>query len=82
MKRQQLKFIVLGAGINGLSCAFRLAEHYPDARIEIISERFSPNTTSDVAAGLWEPYLSGDTSKQMLRYECTAQRMFVDLAQS
>ncbi|KXJ72229.1 hypothetical protein RP20_CCG018553 [Aedes albopictus] len=67
MKRQQLKFIVLGAGINGLSCAFRLAEHYPDARIEIISERFSPNTTSDVAAGLWEPYLSGDTSKQMLR---------------
>ncbi|XP_065079073.1 D-amino-acid oxidase-like [Ochlerotatus camptorhynchus] len=66
MMKQQ-KFIVLGAGINGLSCAFRLSERYPEALIEIISERFSPNTTSDVAAGLWEPYLSGDTSQKLLR---------------
>ncbi|XP_021707205.1 D-amino-acid oxidase [Aedes aegypti] len=62
-----MKFIILGAGINGLSCAYRISEHYPNARLEIISERFSPNTTSDVAAGLWEPYLSGDTPKQLLR---------------
>lgn len=61
------KYIVLGAGINGLSCAFRLSERYPEARIEIVSEHFSPNTTSDVAAGLWEPYLSGDTSQKLLR---------------
>ncbi|XP_062560390.1 D-aspartate oxidase-like [Armigeres subalbatus] len=63
----KLKFIVLGAGINGLSCAFRLTQEFPDARVEIISECFSPNTTSDVAAGLWEPYLSGDSPRHLLR---------------
>ncbi|XP_058453239.1 D-aspartate oxidase-like [Malaya genurostris] len=62
-----LKFIVLGAGINGLSCAFRLSSRYPGSNIEILSEQFSPSTTSDVAAGLWEPYLLGETSKDLVR---------------
>ncbi|XP_058823529.1 D-aspartate oxidase-like isoform X2 [Topomyia yanbarensis] len=63
----KLKFIVLGAGINGLSCAFRISTHYPDSDIEIISEQFSPFTTSDVAAGLWEPYLLGETPRHLVR---------------
>ncbi|XP_055539830.1 D-aspartate oxidase-like [Wyeomyia smithii] len=62
-----LKFLILGAGINGLSCAMRLSEQYPRSCIEIVSEHFSPNTTSDVAAGLWEPYLLGDTAQQLVK---------------
>ncbi|XP_053691106.1 D-aspartate oxidase-like [Sabethes cyaneus] len=60
------KFLILGAGINGLTCAMRLSEQYPHCGIEIISEHFSPNTTSDVAAGLWEPYLLGETSRELV----------------
>ncbi|XP_055636675.1 D-aspartate oxidase-like [Toxorhynchites rutilus septentrionalis] len=61
------KFVILGAGINGLTCAFRLSEKYPRAGFEIISENFTPNTTSDVAAGLWEPYLLGSTPMELVR---------------
>ncbi|XP_001848809.2 D-aspartate oxidase [Culex quinquefasciatus] len=61
------KFIILGASINGLSCAYRLHQRYPDAHLEIISDRFSPDTTSDVAAGLWEPFLLGDTPTELVR---------------
>lgn len=60
------KFIILGAGINGLSCAYRIRQTYPDADLEIWSDRFSPDTTSDVAAGLWEPFLLGDTPTELV----------------
>lgn len=29
--------------------------------LDIVAEAFSPDTTSDVAAGLWEPHLIGGT---------------------
>ena len=32
--------------------------------LDIVAEAFSPDTTSDVAAGLWEPHLIGGTSKE------------------
>ncbi|XP_049287298.1 D-aspartate oxidase-like [Anopheles funestus] len=56
------QFVILGGGINGLSCAMRLSDEFPCATIQIISDSFSPNTTSDVAAGLWGPYVLGETS--------------------
>ncbi|XP_322069.6 D-aspartate oxidase [Anopheles gambiae] len=66
MAAEQLHFVILGAGINGLSCAVRLSHEYPRSTVHIISEHFSPNTTSDVAAGLWGPYCLKGTSE----YEC------------
>ena len=66
MAAEQLHFVILGAGINGLSCAVRLSHEYPRSTVHIISEHFSPNTTSDVAAGLWGPYCLEGTSE----YEC------------
>uniref|UniRef100_A0A182VWB6 DAO domain-containing protein n=1 Tax=Anopheles minimus TaxID=112268 RepID=A0A182VWB6_9DIPT len=56
------QFVILGGGINGLSCAVRLSDEFPSATIQIISDSYSPNTTSDVAAGLWGPYVLGGTS--------------------
>ena len=32
--------------------------------LDIVAEAFSPDTTSDVAAGLWEPHLISGTPKE------------------
>ena len=32
--------------------------------LDIVAEVFSPDTTSDVAAGLWEPHIIGGTPKE------------------
>lgn len=62
MSAEHFQFVILGGGINGLSCAMRLSNEFPFSTIQIVSDHFSPNTTSDVAAGLWGPYVLGGTS--------------------
>ena len=53
---------VIGAGVNGLSAAVQLLEYFYDtARVTLISEDISPNTTGDGSAGLWGPYYCGKT---------------------
>lgn len=48
---------VVGAGLIGLSTALRIAEVNPNCcSITLLSEQFSPNTTSDVAAGMLIPH--------------------------
>jgi len=59
---------VIGAGVNGVSSAIKILEHYKTEaktpiRVTILSEDFSPNTTGDGSAGLWGPYLLGGTSQ-------------------
>ncbi|CAF0813329.1 unnamed protein product [Brachionus calyciflorus] len=51
-----LKIAVIGAGIIGITSACRILDFFPDASITIYAETFSPDTTSDVSAGFWEPY--------------------------
>jgi len=48
--------LVIGAGVSGLSSGIRLLEN--GWKVTIWSTEFSPNTTSDVAAALWYPFLS------------------------
>ncbi|XP_050100590.1 D-amino-acid oxidase-like [Anopheles aquasalis] len=67
MNREYKQFLILGGGINGLSCAMRLSDAFPNALIQIVAEEFSPNTTSDIAAGLWGPYLLGQNDDQIYR---------------
>lgn len=56
------KIAVLGGGINGISCAVQLQNKFKSAvEVTVISEEFSPNTTGDGSAGLWGPYLMGNT---------------------
>ena len=54
------KIAVIGAGVMGLSTALRLQSD-PSLDITIIAEKFSPETTSDGAAGIWSPTFLGDT---------------------
>ncbi len=50
-----MSITILGCGISGLSCGVKLQEAgFSDIRI--ISRTLPPNTTSDVAGGLWFPY--------------------------
>ena len=53
--------LVVGAGVNGLSTGICLLEDGWD--VTICSEKFSPNTTSDIAAALWYPFLSAPVEK-------------------
>jgi hypothetical protein len=48
---------MLGAGIIGSSTAFRILDRFPDVEMDVIADVFSPDTTSDVAAGIWEPHV-------------------------
>ncbi|XP_034833536.1 D-amino acid oxidase [Maniola hyperantus] len=60
------KVAVLGAGINGLTCAVKIKEKYPNVNVVIISEEFTPNTTGDGSGGFWYPYLCGSTPQELL----------------
>jgi D-amino-acid oxidase len=51
----QPKIAIVGAGIMGLTCAAEL-NWAGYKKITVFGEKVTPNTTSDVAAALWEPY--------------------------
>ncbi|XP_043922594.1 D-aspartate oxidase isoform X1 [Protopterus annectens] len=59
------KIAVIGAGVVGLSTAVCIAESLPDCSVTVISEKFSPDTTSDVAAGILIPKMFPETPLQL-----------------
>ena len=54
------RIAIIGAGIMGITTAFKIKELIPDAIITIYSDEYSPYTTSDVSAGYWEPFCLND----------------------
>ena len=56
-----MRCTVLGAGVSGLSCAVRLLE--AGHEVEVISDRFSPDTVSDIAAAIWYPFLTAPADR-------------------
>ncbi|XP_047418762.1 D-amino-acid oxidase isoform X2 [Sciurus carolinensis] len=62
--------VVIGAGVMGLSTALCIHQRYHSdlqpLDMKVYADRFTPHTTSDVAAGLFQPYLSTpDNSPEM-----------------
>lgn len=55
---------VLGAGVIGLAAAYELLER--GYRVNIYADEFSPNLTSDVAAGIWSPPVTEDEGQMKL----------------
>ncbi|XP_025896490.1 D-aspartate oxidase [Nothoprocta perdicaria] len=55
------KVAVVGAGVVGLSTALSVAGAFPACSLALLAERFSPGTTSDVAAGMLIPHAVPDT---------------------
>ena len=56
-----MRCTVIGAGVSGLSCAIRLLES--GHQVEVVSDKFSPDTVSDVAAAIWYPFLAAPVDK-------------------
>lgn len=78
-----VKVCVIGAGVIGVSSAVRVLDLCPGSEVTIVTDAISPNTTSDVAGGFWEPHLLGDTPIELIRKwsEATFKYM-IDLAHS
>ncbi|KAL4636132.1 D-amino-acid oxidase isoform X1 [Arapaima gigas] len=61
LPRSVMRVGIIGAGVIGLSTAQCIYERYHSVisplSIEVYADRFTPLTTSDGAAGLWQPYL-------------------------
>ncbi|NXN17276.1 OXDA oxidase, partial [Indicator maculatus] len=70
-----MRVAVLGAGVIGLSTALCLHQQYhsllPSLQLEVYADHYTPNTTSDGAAGLWQPYVSdqGDLQETLWNKE-------------
>ena len=60
-----VRVTVIGAGIIGLPTAYRVQTAVPHARVMVVADRFSPNTTGDVAVGIWAPYSVKDTPQRL-----------------
>ena len=55
------KIAVIGAGVIGLSSAYKLKLHNPELDVTVIADKLTPDTCSDGAAGIWEPYIMRGT---------------------
>ncbi|XP_057167129.1 D-aspartate oxidase isoform X2 [Ursus arctos] len=56
-----VRIAVVGAGVVGLSTAVCISKLVPEGSIAVVSDKFSPDTTSDVAAGMLIPHVYPDT---------------------
>ena len=65
-----VKIAVLGAGVVGLSSATRLQQCLPNADVTIIADKFTKDTTSHGAGGIFLPFYRShpDTPRHRLRY--------------
>ncbi|KAJ0175306.1 hypothetical protein K1T71_009447 [Dendrolimus kikuchii] len=75
-----VRVAIIGAGINGLSCALRIKKKYSNFEVVVISDKFSPDTTGDGSGGLWYPYLVGSTPEQKIaKWGCETYRFLHQL---
>jgi D-amino-acid oxidase len=54
LRRKSPDVVVVGCGVSGLTCGISLLE--AGCKVKIITDKVSPDTTSDVAAAVWYPY--------------------------
>ena len=60
---------MVGAGVIGLSTAYYLLSETGNRfHVQVLADRFTPHTTSDVAFGIWEPYLLKGTPMHKVKY--------------
>ncbi|XP_043466406.1 D-aspartate oxidase [Leptopilina heterotoma] len=59
-----MKIAIVGAGVIGMTSAVAIKNAFPEANVTVFADSFTPNTTGDGSAGLWGPYVLGDTSDE------------------
>ena len=58
---------IVGAGVVGVSTGVCIQETIPDVEVTIVADKFTPDTTSDGAGGLWEPHALGSTPVHLMK---------------
>ncbi len=63
---KKLRIAVVGAGVIGLSSALHITKKFPDmVQVDVIADKFSPDTTSDITGMLLMPFdLSGEMKER------------------
>ena len=56
-----MKVCIVGGGIIGLSTALYLKKFDKNLDVTIVTEKITPDTTADGAAGIWSIFLLADT---------------------
>ncbi|CAH6778250.1 Ddo [Phodopus roborovskii] len=51
-----VRIAVVGAGVIGLSTAMCISQLVPRCSVTVLSDKFTPETTSNVAAGMLIPH--------------------------
>ncbi|CAH0553000.1 unnamed protein product [Brassicogethes aeneus] len=77
-----LKVAVIGCGAVGLTTALCLQEKLGNgATIQIFTTKVSPNTTSDIAAGLWEPlvHTSESSEDKIIKWGLCTYKFIINL---
>lgn len=57
---------VIGAGVAGLTSAYRVLQECPNVQVTVVAERLGTDTTSSGAAGIWGPYKLSGTSDNLV----------------
>ena len=61
-----MRVTVVGAGVIGMTSALAVKTNFPQFEVHVVSDEFSPATTGDGSAGLWTPYLLGNTPRDKI----------------
>ncbi len=72
-----MDILVVGCGVSGLTCGVRLLESGHD--VVIAARDLPPNTTSNVAAAVWEPF-EAYPADRVAAWGAVAYRQFLALA--
>lgn len=63
---KNMRVAVVGAGVIGLTSAFAVKTVFREFEVRVFADEFSPATTGDGSAGLWSPYLLGNTPSERI----------------
>lgn len=59
-----MKIAIVGAGVIGMTSAVAIKNAFPNENITVFANLFTPDTTGDGSAGLWGPFVLGNTSDE------------------
>ena len=81
MNSEKHNLVIIGAGVVGLSCAYKAKEILGEnVEITIIAEKFLSETTTFGSGGLWEPYqIAGTPDESINKWGKIAFDHFLEL---